>query len=324
MNNKIIALILAIILLPTVFFSWSVHSNLKTPAVQAIIINFDKSASASQFAHILKENNLISSPKLFLSVIRFKGLSHKLKAGVYEVKPGETALQILQRVVAGDVLVKNFTIIAGTTQAKIDKDLQAANYLQYQADDWNMLQDGHLNAEGQVLADTYQYRGGSSGKTLLENAHQNLQTYLTNAWNNRAADLPFKSAYELLIAASIIEKESAHADERKLIAGVLVNRIKMGMPLQMDPTVIYGLKEAYTGKLSHNDLLVDSPYNTYRYRGLPPTPIATVGKEAIDAAAHPTVSKYLYFVAKGDGRHQFSETYLQQRQAISQYKHKDS
>lgn len=179
------------------------------------------------------------------------------------------------------------------------------------------------SAEGLLLADTYQYQGGSSSKALLEQAHRNLLNYLNISWTNRAANLPYKTPYELLIAASIIEKETAIAQERKLISGVMVNRLKKKMPLQMDPTVIYGLGNQYTGKLTHNDLLIESPYNSYLNRGLPPTPIAMVGKEAIDAAAHPQLSNYLYFVAKGDGTHQFSETYEQQKQAINQYRRKD-
>lgn len=289
-----------------------------------VIITLDKSASAYQFAHLLKAKKLIRSPRLFVALIRSKGLTHQLKAGVYQIQPGETALQVLDKVVSGAVITENFSIIAGTTQSKITKDLMQAKYLSFQLKDWDAIKGNHPNAEGLLLADTYQYAGGSSSKTLLEQAHRNLEQYLTYSWEHRSAQLPYRSAYELLIAASIIEKETAIAEERKLIAGVLLNRIQKGMPLQMDPTVIYGLGSQYNGKLSHKDLSIDSPYNSYRYRGLPPTPIAMVGKEAIDAAAHPQLSKFLYFVAKGDGSHQFSETYEQQKRAVNQYQHKGS
>lgn len=301
------------------FFNPPITANSNTP----IIISLDKSTTASQFVDILKQKNLIQSRRIFLSYIRFKGLANQLKAGVYEIKPGETAIHLLNRVIAGDVLVRNFTIIAGTTQKKIAEDLQKASFLQYDPNDWLSIQEQYPNPEGLLLADTYQYRGGSNAKTLLNQAHRNLLHYLNASWSTRSPKLPFKNPYELLIAASIIEKESAIPQERKLIAGVLVNRLKVGMPLQMDPTVIYALQNAYTGKLVHNDLSIDSPYNSYRYRGLPPTPIATVGKEAIDAAANPTPTNYLYFVAKGDGTHQFSETYQEQMRAINNYKHKD-
>ncbi len=288
-----------------------------------VVITLDRAASASQFAKTLKEKNLIRSSSTLLMMIRFSGLASQLKAGVYQIKPGETAMQLVHRVVAGDVLTQNFTVIAGTTQQKISQDLLKAAYLNYHPEEWDSIKDNHPNAEGLLLADTYQYGGGSSGKSLLEHAHRNLINYLNMSWTNRAPNLPYKNPYELLTAASIIEKETAIPQERKLISGVMINRLNKKMPLQMDPTVIYGLGAAYTGKLSHNDLLIDSPYNSYHYRGLPPTPIAMVGKEALDAAAHPQLSNYLYFVAKGDGTHQFSETYQQQKQAINQYKRKD-
>lgn len=305
---------------------WNIYSLVLTPLSRQStpqIVTIDPSATAYQFAHLLKDKNLIHSPRLFILIIRFEGLTHQLKAGVYQIKPGETAMQLLNRVVVGDVLTEKLTIIEGTTQQKIAQDMMKATYLEYHPEDWLIIKENHPNAEGLLLADTYQYQGGSSSRILLEHAHRNLINYLNNAWANRAPNLPFKTPYELLTAASIIEKETAIAQERRLIAGVMVNRLKQGMPLQMDPTVIYGLGADYKGKLSHNDLQIDSPYNSYRYRGLPPTPIAMVGKEAIDAASHPQLSNYLYFVAKGDGSHQFSETYVQQRQAIEQYRHKD-
>lgn len=318
----------ALIFISLFVVTWVFYVFYKSPLTQGhdkpIIIVLDKSATAAQFARILKENNIIHSTKFFLSIVRLQGLSQQLKAGVYELKPGETAYQLLHKVVAGDVLVQNFTIIAGRTQSKIADDLSHASYLQYNPADWDKIKENHPNAEGLVLADTYQYRGGSDAKSLLQQANQNLIAYLNKNWSTKDSNVPYKNPYEMLIAASIIEKESAKPEERKLISGVMVNRLKKGMPLQMDPTVIYGLGALYNGKLTHNDMLVDSPYNTYRYRGLPPTPIATVGKESIDAAAHPTLSSYLYFVAKGDGSHQFSETYEQQRKAIDHYLHKDS
>lgn len=310
------------------YLFWNFYSLVAKPLLAKqeppVIINLDRAASATQFVQTLKEKNLIHCQRPLLMIIRVTGQSQRLKAGVYQIKPGETAIQLLYRVTSGDVLTQNFTIIAGTTQQKIAQDLAKASYLDYHPSDWSLIQENHSNAEGLVLADTYQYQGGSSSKSLLEHAHRNLISYLNTVWADRAPNLPYKNPYELLTAASIIEKETAVPQERQLISGVMVNRINKKMPLQMDPTVIYGLGAAYTGKLSHNDMQVDSPYNSYRYRGLPPTPIAMVSKEALDAASHPQLSNYLYFVAKGDGTHQFSETYLQQRQAIYQYQHKGS
>lgn len=325
-RNKLLLSFSILFFLSFAIVAGYVYSLINAPMITdsnaVMVINLDRSATAYQFVHQLKEKQLIKSPQFLLSVIRYQNLAHKLKAGVYQIKPGESALQLLERVVAGDVIIQNFKIIAGTTQQKIVQDLTHAPYLEYKPEDWTLIASGHPNAEGLLLADTYQYRGGSTSNTLLEQAHRNLLNYLNDSWANRAPNLPYHTAYELLIAASIIEKETALATERKLIAGVMVNRLNKTMPLQMDPTVIYALGNAYTGKLSHKDMQYVSPYNSYINRGLPPTPIAMVGKEAIDAAAHPQLSKYLYFVAKGDGSHQFSETYDQQRAAIEQNRHK--
>lgn len=329
-RKKLIIYIVIMFFISLLIISWNVYSLLNIPVISAenskdsqpVIISLDKSVSAYQFVHTLKAKKLIHSAKLLLLIIRLEGLSHQLKAGIYQIKPGETATELLHRIVAGDVIKQNFVIIEGTTQQKVVQDLKQAPYLEYQQGDWSTIQNKYPNAEGLLLADTYQYRGGSSSRALLEQAHRNLMTYLNSSWDARDLGLPYRNPYELLIAASIIEKETAISNERKLIAGVMVNRLKKGMPLQMDPTVIYGLGTQYKGKLSHNDLLISSPYNSYQNRGLPPTPIAMVGKEAIDAAAHPQLSNYLYFVAKGDGSHQFSETYEQQKQAIQQYQRK--
>lgn len=326
--SKLLASMSLLLILFAGLLYWNSNSlynhSMIPPGKEPVIISLDRATSAYQFTQILAQKKLIASPKLFVQLIRMQDKAMRLKAGVYQIKPGETAQQFLDRVVAGDVLIQHVTIIAGTTQKKIAQDLSQMPYLDYKAQQWESIKDGHANAEGMLLAETYQYRGGSSAKDLLEQAHKNLIDYLNWSWSNRDQTVPYKSPYEMLIAASIIEKETGVPDERQLISGVMVNRLKKGMPLQMDPTVIYALQDNYKGKLSHQDMQYDSPYNSYRYRGLPPTPIAMVGKESIDAAAHPHLSNYLYFVAKGNGTHQFSETYEQQRHAITRYQHKDS
>jgi UPF0755 protein len=286
---------------------------------QSIIIRIDKSTTAYSLVNQLKDEHLIKSRRLLLWLIRVKGWSAQLKAGIYEIKPGESSSSFLQRVVSGDVLKKSFQIIEGTTKNQIDVNLQHAPFLDYSPNDWSFVTKTFTNAEGLLLADTYYYDAGSQGKDLLNRAHQNLMTYLEQSWKTRDVNLPYKSSYELLTTASILEKETALASERRLIAGVIINRLRKNMPLQMDPTIIYALGPRYSGSLSHNDLQVDSPYNSYRQRGLPPTPIAMVGKDAIDAAAHPQITNFLYFVAKGDGSHYFSVNYEQQRQAIDRY-----
>lgn len=326
-HKKSIFYVAILFTLGAILFSLSTYVLMTKPLISQqglpVLITLDKATSASQFVKTLKDKNLVRANFPLLMMIRIFGFSSQLKAGVYQINPGETALQILHRIVSGDVLTQKFTIIAGTTQQKVIQDLAKAAYLNYHPGDWNLIQGDYPNAEGLLLADTYQYQAGSRSKTLLEHAHRNLINYLNLSWVNREPNLPYKTPYELLVAASIIEKETAIPQERKLISGVMINRLNKRMPLQMDPTVIYGLGAAYTGKLSHSDMQIDSPYNSYRNRGLPPTPIAMVSKEALDAAAHPQLSNYLYFVAKGDGTHQFSETYQQQKQAINHYQRKD-
>lgn len=299
-----------------------INAPLLASNAQPVVITIDKSTTASRFVSNLKERKLIYWEQLVLALIRYKGLAQQLKAGVYQLNPQESLLHFLDKVSTGDVVSFNFTIIAGTNQKKVEQDLATAKYLHYNPTIWQYITQDHPNAEGLLLADTYKYRGNSDARILLIQANQELLRYLDECWASRTANLPYRTPYELLTAASIIEKETAVPQERTLISGVVVNRLKKNMPLQMDPTVIYALGDKYKGTLAHKDLSVDSPYNSYKNRGLPPTPIAMVGKEAIDAAAHPQLSNYLYFVARGDGTHQFSQTYEDHKQAINQYRRK--
>jgi UPF0755 protein len=288
----------------------------------SLTLNIDKFSSASSFVHLLSSRHLIESPRLFLLLIRAQGLSEQLKAGVYQLRPGETAPQFLVRVADGDVLMASFCLVDGTTQAQVSAALKKAPYLIYNPIDWLIVAGNYLSAEGLLLADTYYYKAGSQSKGLLQLAHNNLEAYLERSWQKRSFGLPYKTSYEMLIAASILEKEAADPREKRLISGVIVNRLRKNMPLQMDPTVIYAMGSQYEGKLTRDNLHIDSPYNSYRYRGLPPTPITMVGRDAIDAAAHPEFSDYLYFVAVGDGSHHFSVTYEQQKKAVARYRKK--
>lgn len=285
-----------------------------------ITLKIDRDTSASSFVHLLEAKHLIQSGPLFLAFIRLQGLSHQLKAGVYQMTFGESPEQFLHRVATGDVLKESFCIVEGTTQAQVSKNLEKAEFLTYNVNDWLAISGTFKSAEGLLLADTYHYNAGSQSKNVLMLAHTHLQAFLEHAWQQRTPGLPYKNSYELLIAASILEKEAAIPKEKRLISGIIMNRLRKNMPLQMDPTVIYALGSRYNGQLTREDLHIDSPYNSYRYRGLPPTPIAMVGKDAIDAAAHPEITDYLYFVATGDGHHYFSVTYDQQKEAVARYR----
>jgi len=292
------------------------------PNHRTVIFVVDKNTNAHQFTNKLLEEGLIQSKSTLLTLMRWQDLTMRLKAGVYETKEDETVEQFVKRVASGDVLKQKFSIIEGTTLNQVISKLIDAPFLTYVSSNWKLIQNGYLNAEGLLLADTYTYDAGSDSKSLILLANKKLKEFLDKAWQNRSDNLPYKEPYQLLIAASIVEKETSIAEERKLIAGVIVNRIHKNMPLQMDPTVIYALGLQYQGKLSHQDMSIKSAYNTYIQRGLPPTPIAMVGKEAILAAANPAQSNYLYFVAKGDGSHQFSATYDEQKKAVYRYQKK--
>lgn len=289
---------------------------------QAIIFVVDRNTSASTLAKQLKNKQLILSERVFLFFIKIKGLAPHLRAGIYEILPGESTHQFLEKVVGGKVLVQAFRVIEGTTINQVKANLARAPFLKYTGEDWKIITTTYPNLEGLLLADTYYYNAGSEGKALLRLAHQSLLRYLDSCWKTRSVGLPYHSSYELLIVASILEKETALPKERRIISGIIINRLKKNMLLQMDPTVIYALGSQYHGKLLHEDLTIRSPYNTYRNRGLPPTPIAIVSRDALNAAAHPKITNYLYFVAKGDGTHQFSSSYEEQKQAITQFHEK--
>lgn len=291
---------------------------------ESIIIRVEKSTTAHDLVRTMHAQGWVGSVRLWTWLIRLEGLSGKLRSGVYQVRAGESVQQLLQRIVAGDVLHQSFMIRPGTTVKQISQDLQKAPYLNYNPSDWSDLDARYSMPEGLLLADTYRYDAGSSGQALLRQAHTQLEHALADAWQTRNPSLPYKTPYELLIAASIVEKEAALPAERRLIAGVIMNRLHIHMLLQMDPTVIYALGEAYHGKLTHEQMAVDSPYNTYRYKGLPPTPIAMVSKDAIQAASNPEISNYLYFVAKGDGTHVFHTRYTEHIEAIKHYMRNES
>lgn len=296
--------------------------SIRPLSLSSPVIRVNQSMSAHAFVSLVQQQmtwrQRMDSLAL-LSWIKTKGLARQLKAGIYQVSPGESVLHFLNRVIQGDVLTLSFRIGEGHTVRQISQQLKAAPYMQYQTSNWQSAIP-QQNPEGLLLADTYRYIAGDNAVRLLIQAQKRLNEVLQQAWLQRDKTLPYQNAYELLIAASIIEKEAAFSDERRLIGGVVVNRLRAHMPLQMDPTVIYALGQAYQGHLSHADLSVDSPYNTYHHRGLPPTPIGMVSQDAIRAAAQPQPSHYLYFVARGDGRHTFSETYEQQREAVARYR----
>lgn len=245
-----------------------------------------------------------------------------IQAGEYRVEPGMRPRELLIRLARGDVIRYRFTIVEGWTLRQLLDALARDERLGASmppADDPSLLDGlapGYPNKEGWFLPETYVYVRGDDYLGVLRRAYEAMRTTLAEAWDARAAEHPATGPYDLLILASIVEKETARADERREIAGVFVRRLRRGMRLQTDPTVIYGLGESFDGDIRRRDLDTDTPYNTYTRGGLPPTPIALPSRDALFAAAQPAAGDALYFVADGSGGHTFSATLEQHQQAV--------
>lgn len=248
-----------------------------------------------------------------------------LKAGEYEVAPGATVLDLLRQLERGEVLQHALTVVEGTTVRELRAALRGAEALRHtlgEVPDRDLLAALGLPAghpEGRFLPDTYRFPRGATDADFLRRAHAAARDALAAAWAGRAPDLPLADPDALLTLASVVEKETGVPHERAAIAGVFVRRLQLGMRLQTDPTVIYGLGERFDGNLRKQDMTTDTPYNTYTRRGLPPTPICLPGRAALEAAAHPAPGDALYFVATGDGGHAFSATYEQHQAAVARY-----
>lgn len=318
-------LILTVALTMLAYKIYETQKIINSPLINdgtAIIIEVPPNSTATAVLHHLKERGLIRSEYVLLQYIKWKNIARQFKAGLYEIKPGETAIDLINKMVTGKVLLQSITIVEGSTLEQLKIQLKHASYLYFNNEDLEAIAGQYQSPEGLLLADTYYYDAGTNAKKLLKLANTNLVNFLAQAWLHRSDNLPYKNPYELLIVASILEKEASLPQEKRIIAGVIINRLNKRMPLQMDPTVIYALGSNYQGKLRHADLSIDSPYNTYKHYGLPPTPIAMVGRDAILAAAQPQFNSFLYYVAKGDGSHYFSKNYQEQQRAINRYLHK--
>ncbi len=266
-----------------------------------------------------------TSPRALYEWFRWSGLARSIRAGSYEVEPGITPRTLLDKMVRGDELLEQVRIIEGWTVRQMRAEIARAPNLRpasaklSDAELMSALGAPGVPAEGRFFPDTYAYSRGVSDFTVLRRAHAAMQRHLEAAWAGRAPDLPLRSADEALILASIVEKETGRTDERLRIAGVFVNRLRIGMPLQTDPTVIYGLGERFDGNLRKRDLVADGPFNTYTRPGLPPTPIALPGEASLRAAVRPEPTRALYFVARGDGSSVFSDNLADHNRAVNQY-----
>ena len=268
---------------------------------------------------------VMTEPWLLYNWFRFSGDARRIRAGSYELEPGVTPRTLLAKMVQGDEAFERVRLIEGWTFRQFRAALAAAPHLKPASAGLTepelMAAIGlpGVPAEGRFHPDTYLYSRGVSDLTVLRRAAQLQTRRLAAVWAERAADLPLQTPEQALVLASIVEKETGRAADRGLVAGVFVNRLRIGMPLQTDPAVIYGLGEAFDGNLRKRDLLTDTPYNTYTRAGLPPTPIAMPGLASLRAAVQPERTDALYFVARGDGSSVFSKDLAAHNRAVNQY-----
>ena len=265
------------------------------------------------------------NPFLFGVLARVTGKAGRIKAGSYELKPATTPRRLLTQLVRGEFAQESLTIIEGWTFRQMRQAIDAAPNLKHetaQLSDQELLakvDPGYKAPEGLFFPDTYLFAKGASDLSIYKQAHEMMMKRLKAAWEKRDPGLPYTDPYQALIMASLVEKETGQKNERAMIAGVFVNRLKAGMMLQTDPTVIYGMGDKYDGKIHKKDLETDTPYNTYTRAGLPPTPIALPGVQSLAAATAPARTEALYFVSRGDGTSHFSVNLNEHNKAVNQY-----
>lgn len=297
----------------------------------SVIFEVQKDMDARSIIAQLNKKNVLRYPNLTYWTIKLNGLGRQIRAGEYQIRPDESTIALIQALYNGLVYYRNITFVEGWTFRQLRDQLDQAPAIHHDtvgmsAHDLKLalgIEEKHL--EGLFYPDTYFYVKGVSDIELLRRAHQAMTDLLARDWATRAANLPYHSPYQALIAASLIEKETANHAEKPIIAGVIATRLKKRMRLQIDPTVIFALGHKHRGILSRNDLKTKSKYNTYLHYGLPPSPIGIPGQVSIQAALHPSDSNYLYYLAKHDGNHVFSSSYREHRNAYQRYiKHRKS
>lgn len=321
-----VAIFVGVVYLGQRYFDSYLDAPLATGGDQIFVLSNGSSFSA--MLDELQRRGWLTQPELLKAYARFNPQITDIKAGEYAVAAGTSLREWLAQLSMGRVLGRQLTLVEGWTLGQALSYLATVSHLtnpELVADDsiWQQLDISSpisASPEGLFFPDSYEYIRGDSSVDILRRSYQRLIDILMDEWQSKAANLPYKSPYEALIMASIVERETGAVEERTMIAGVFVRRLKMGMRLQTDPTIIYGLGARYDGNLRRSHLLdATNPYNTYKHHGLPPTPIALVGREAIHAALHPDDSKNLYFVAKGDGSHRFSATLGAHEAAVREF-----
>jgi UPF0755 protein len=303
---------------------WFAHEPLRLVA-RTIEFTIPPGSSLRAASRVIERSGIDMPPLVFEAIARAAGNPGDIKAGTYEITAGATPLELLGKLTRGEFALVEIKFIEGWTFRQLRDALDAHPHVRHETRglaDAVVLQrlgTSESHPEGLFFPDTYRFARGTSDVDLLRTAQRAMAKRLDAAWADRRADLPLASPYEALILASIVEKETGRGDDRAMIAAVFVNRLRSGMKLQADPTVIYGLGEKFDGNLRKRDLVADTPYNTYTRDGLPPTPIALPGLAAIAAATNPAPVDALYFVARGDGSSEFSRTLEEHNRAVNRY-----
>jgi UPF0755 protein len=306
------------------WFYWFAHHAFELPR-SPYEFTVRPGASVKAIARQLFNDGLYPEPESFWILARYMGRSAAIQAGTYRLDAALTPVELLDKLARGDVVLAEILFVEGTTfrqwqvQLAREPKLRATLAGKSEAEVRTALGMGEEAIEGWLFPDTYRFAPGAADVDLLKRAHAAMKKRLNDAWAGRDPEVPLKTPYEALILASIVEKETGVAAERPLIAAVFANRIKRGMRLQTDPTVIYGMGEAFDGNIRKRDLITDTPWNTYTRDGLPPTPIAMPGAGSLAAVAHPAKSEFLYFVGKGDGTHYFSKSLEEHNRAVAKY-----
>jgi len=317
----------ALLLLPFLLLidiSYFIHTSVIPREGKPVIFSLAPGTSYWDVAQQLHAQQLLTRPYYWVAIMMLEGKEGKLKIGDYRIVPGEKPLDILAQMVSGKVVLYAITIPEGWTFAQMTDLINRHPYLKHTVSDYApsmiMFKLGFVeHPEGHFFPSTYYFGRWTTDKAVLVKAHQTMAEKLSTAWQDRAPSLPYANMEQALIVASLIEKEAAKDQDRPLIAGVILNRLKKHMFLQIDASVIYGLGNRFQGKLTRHDLMLDTPYNTYLHKGLPPTPIALPGAASIHAALHPAETNALFYVARGDGTHQFSRTLQEHHRAVNKY-----
>jgi len=318
----ILCVLLALLLSAAVAYYTSRPLPLPTTPFEFVL---KKGSSLTNMAREMKQAGLLEQEQAFIWLARLLGKAHKMKAGSYTLQESVTPLELLHILQKGQVSQRRISLIEGWTFKQFRTTLDTTEDMSHNTrglsdkEIMNLVGAMETHPEGLFFPDTYHFDVDGSDIEVLKRAYQTMQQNLQQAWAGRDDNLPLNSPYEALILASIVEKETGTHSDRPIIAGVFINRLRIGMALQTDPTVIYGLGDKFNGNLRKRHLLADTPYNTYTRAGLPPTPIALPGNASLQAVLHPAQTEALYFVARGDGSSQFSKTLREHNRAVNRY-----